>query len=93
MPPVDFSKAPYEIDPLSLSSPNNSNSYFSISNKAPFKIISGPFCRLDSLCIFLAINSLPEPVGPLIKIRLSEIEIFFICSLIFLIFSLLPINL
>ena len=78
IPLVDFSKAPYEIDPLFFSSPNNSNSYFFISNKAPFKIINGPVCLLDCLCIFLAISSLPDPVGPFIKTLLSETEILFI---------------
>ena len=67
IPPVDFSNAPYEIDPLFFSSPKSSDSYFSISSKAPFKITKGPFCLLDSLCIFLAISSLPEPVGPFTK--------------------------
>ena len=60
--------------------------------KAPFKTKKGPFFRLDSLCIFLAINSFPEPVGPLIKILLSEIEILFIWSLIFFKLSLFPIK-
>ena len=70
---MDSSKAPYEIDPLFFSSPNNSSSYFSISSSAPFKTTQGPFCLLDSLFIFLAVNSLPDPVGPLIKTLLSEI--------------------
>ena len=46
-------------------------------NSAPFNVTKGPFFLLDSLCIFLAINSFPEPVGPLIKILLSEIEYLF----------------
>ena len=75
--PADaFSRAPYEIDPLFFSSPNNSSSYFLISSSAPLIIINGPFWRLEALCIFLAINSLPDPTGPLMKILLSEIEIF-----------------
>ena len=92
IPLVAFSSAPYEIEPLFFSSPNNSSSYFSKSSKAPFITINGPFFRFDSLCIFLEINYLPEPVGPLIKILLSEIEILFIWFLIFWILSLLPIK-
>jgi hypothetical protein len=59
-----FSSAPYDIDPFSFSSPNNSSSYLFESSKAPFKTING-FLFLDEfLCIFLATNSLPEPDGP-----------------------------
>ena len=71
-PPVAFSRAPYEIEPSTFSSPNNSSSYFLASNNAPFKTIKGAFDLVDLLCIFLAINSLPDPVGPLMNTLLSE---------------------
>ena len=45
----------------------------------------------EFLYIFLATNSFPEPVGPEIKTLLSEVDIFAICSLIEMIFSLSPI--
>ena len=64
------------MDPSFFSSPNNSNSYFSDSNSAPFKIIKGPLFLLEFLCIFLAINSLPDPVGPVINTLLSDDENF-----------------
>ena len=92
IPLVDFSKAPYIIEPLFFSSPNNSSSYFLTSKSAPFKIIKGPLFLFEFLCIFLAINSFPEPVGPLIKTLLSEVESFSICSRIFWMFWLEPIN-
>ena len=49
IPPDAFSNAPYEIEPSFLSSPKSSNSYFSDSNKAPFKIIKGPSFLFDFL--------------------------------------------
>ena len=52
----------------------------------------GYLLLLDNLWIFLATNSLPEPVGPKINTLLSELDNFSICSLIFVIFGLLPIN-
>ena len=91
-PPDAFSKEPYNIEPSFFSSPNNSVSYFFKSNNAPFKIIKGEFFLLDFLCIFLAINSLPEPVGPVINTLLSESDNFCICSFIRKIFWLFPIN-
>ena len=66
------------MEPFVFSSPNNSNSYLFASRSAPFNIINGFFFLFELLCIFLAINSLPEPDGPLIKTLLSVIEIFFI---------------
>ena len=80
------------MEPLSFSSPNNSNSYLFASSKAPFKITKGFFSLFDFLWIFLAINSLPDPEGPFIKTLLSVIDIFSIWSLIFEIFLLFPIN-
>ena len=71
-----FSKAPYDIEPFSFSSPNNSNSYLFESNKAPFKTTNGFLDLKEFLCIFLAINSLPDPEGPLIKTLLSVTDIF-----------------
>ena len=76
MPPDDFSKAPYEIEPSSFSSPNNSCSYFFTSNKAPFRITKGLFFLLEILCIFRAINSFPDPVGPQMKTLDSVDETF-----------------
>ena len=61
-----------------------------MSNNAPFSITNGDLLLFDILCIFLAINSLPEPVGPKIKTLLSELDNFSICSLIFKIFGLFP---
>ena len=49
VPPVAFSKEPYDIDPLSFSSPNNSNSYFFTSSKAPLRTTKGDLCLLDNL--------------------------------------------
>ena len=92
IPPEAFSKAPYDNEPLFFSSPNNSCSYFFTSNNAPFKTTNGLFFLLEDLWIFLAINSLPDPVGPLIKILLSVCESFEIWSLIVWIFWLSPIN-
>ena len=83
---------PFIIEPSFFSSPNNSSSYFLTSKSAPFKIIKGPLSLLEFLCIFLAINSFPEPVGPLIKTLLSEVESFSICSRIFWMFWLEPTN-
>ena len=54
----------YKILPSPNSWPNNSFSYVeSFSNEA-FNMINGSFDLLESLCIFLATNSFPEPVGP-----------------------------
>ena len=64
------------MDPSLFSSPNNSKSYLSLSSKAPLIITKGLFFLFEFLCIFRAINSLPEPEGPLIKILLSVTEIF-----------------
>ena len=89
VPLLAFSKAPYEIDPSFFSSPNNSSSYLSLSNRAPFIITKDSFFLFDFLWIFLAINSFPDPEGPLIKILLSVREIFSIWSLIFEIFLLI----
>ena len=92
MPLLAFSKAPYKIEPSSFSKPNSSASYFSLSSKAPFKIINALLFLLDFLWIFLATNSLPEPDGPLIITLLSVKEIFSIWSLIDKIFLLFPIK-
>ena len=92
VPLLAFSSAPYEIEPFSFSSPNNSNSYLLISSKAPFKTINGFLFLADALWIFLAINSFPDPEGPLINTLLSVTDIFLIWSIIFTIFLLFPIN-
>ena len=44
-----FSSAPYEIEPFSFSSPNNSNSYLFASSNAPFKITKGLVFLFDFL--------------------------------------------
>ena len=92
MPSFAFSNAPYDIDPFSFSSPNNSSSYLLESKRAPFKIINGLLFLFEFLWIFLATNSLPDPDGPLISILLSVIEILSICSLMVEIFLLSPIK-
>ena len=51
-----------------------------MSSKAPFKMINGLSFLFDFLCIFLATSSLPEPDGPLMRTRLSVVDIFSICS-------------
>ena len=72
MPPDAFSKEPYKIEPSLFSSPKSSCSYFLVSKSAPFKMTKGSFFLFEFLWIFLAINSLPDPVGPDIKILLSD---------------------
>ena len=54
-------------------------------------MINGPFDLLEFLYIFLAINSFPDPVGPLIKTLLSDCDNFWIWSFIEIIFELFPI--
>ena len=76
VPLFAFSSAPYEIEPLSFSSPNNSNSYLFESSKAPFNITKDWFSLFDFLWIFLATNSFPDPVGPEINTLLSEVDSF-----------------
>ena len=54
--------------------------------------MKGEFDLEEFLWIFLATNSLPLPVGPVIKTLLSVIESLSINFLIFEISGLLPIN-
>ena len=56
------------------------------------KITKSKSLRLELLCISLANNSLPLPLGPSIKILPSEFAILFISSLIFKISFDWPIN-
>ena len=72
--------------------PNSSSSYFSGSKRAPFKTINGFSDLVEFLWIFLATNSLPDPVGPLIKILLSDPDNFWINWLILVIDELIPIK-
>ena len=67
------------------SHPNNTCSTLSGDNVAQDATRKGNFFLFECLCINLAINSLPEPEGPVIKILLLLIDILLKSCLIFLI--------
>ena len=55
-------------------------------------IMKGSLDLAEFLCIFLATNSFPEPVGPEIKTLLSEVESLSIIFFTLRIAGLLPIS-